>query len=79
MRFSCSGYHWLPGHRWNYPDADQDPSPSGDGYSNQHPDRHASVYQHSDQHPCADANREPHGYPDGEPDGHTRLRWQTPL
>jgi len=63
VRFSGAGYHWLPNHRQNYPDSDQDPPTSCDGYSDQHIDQHANIYQHGDQHPCADANREPHGHP----------------
>jgi hypothetical protein len=68
VRLSCSGPNRLPGHRPNYPDADQNPPTSRDGYSDQHPNRHANAYQHGDQHPCADANTEPHGHPTA--DGH---------
>ncbi len=63
VRFPCAGYHWLPNHRQNYPDADQDPQTSCDGYSDQHRDQYAVPYQHGDQHPCADANTEPHRHP----------------
>lgn len=71
VRLSCAGHHWLPGYCRNYPDADQNPPASRDGYSDQHPDQHANTYQHGDQHPCADANSEPHGHPNNEPDVHT--------
>jgi len=74
VRFSCSGHNRLPGHRRNDPDADQNPSASRDGYSNQHTDRHANAYQYGDQHPCADANSASHGHPNNEPDGHAHAR-----
>jgi hypothetical protein len=32
VRFSGSGYNWLPDHRQNYPDADQDPPASCNGH-----------------------------------------------
>ena len=72
MCFSCSGLNRLPGHCQDYPNADQNPPASRDGYSYQYPDRHANTYQHADQHLYADANTEPHGHPNNEPDGHTR-------